>query len=277
MSFAPEFDSRWVEIIEPLVSKQLKLKANRVDYNLSGESIVFDIMDGIAHARLVIADITSTQMSDVTGTVWPQRNGNVMWELGIAHTMRVPNDVLVIRSDNQPSIFDLTQFRAFTYDPTQVGEALHSLEFLAQDRLRATKQDQDAYVTRCAGSLDPASLNFLLSSMPFDGREFTITSSLINVIGSSRLFELGLIRISSVQGIKAANENDSPVEVKSVLSHMKRGTKNTAAMLLSGYSVISSALVCAWSLNKKTNPPASVRLMLHTFPKGGFVPWSLAR
>ena len=84
MSFAPEFNRRWERVIEPAISQELKLRANRVDYNDSGESVIHDIMDGISHSRLVLADITSSQMTDRRGQEWPQRNGNVMWELGIA-------------------------------------------------------------------------------------------------------------------------------------------------------------------------------------------------
>src|SRR5262249_37251083 len=140
MSFAPEFDDRWVRVIEPCIREDLGLKANRVDDNKSGESIVKDILDGIAHAKLVLADITSSPMRDHHGHVWPQRNGNVMWELGITHVMRVPDEVVVVRSDNDQSIFDLTQFRAFQYEPLDVLVARRYLAELARDRLRAVEQ-----------------------------------------------------------------------------------------------------------------------------------------
>src|SRR4051812_14440909 len=96
-SFAPEFNRRWERVIEPAITQELKLRANRVDYNDSGESVIHDIMDGIAHSRLVVADITSTPMTDRRGSVWPQRNGNVMWELGVAHVMRLPDEVIIVR------------------------------------------------------------------------------------------------------------------------------------------------------------------------------------
>jgi hypothetical protein len=104
MSFAREFGDRWRRVIEPAIREDLQLTPNRVDYNLSGESIVHDILDGIAHARLILADITSSIMTDQYGELWPQRNGNVMWELGIAHLMRLPDEVLLVRSDNGWSI-----------------------------------------------------------------------------------------------------------------------------------------------------------------------------
>jgi hypothetical protein len=197
MSFADEFQDRWIEVIEPTVREGLGLKANRVDYNLSGESIVHDMIDGIAHARLVLADITSTKMRDALGANRPQRNGNVMWELGIAHTMRMPDEVLVVRSDNDPSIFDLTQFRAFSYDPTCVADAKAMLHTLAADRLRSVDQMKSDYVKRCAEALDPGSMDFL-GSVPLTGESFAIDVNLMNAIRYPRLFELGILRTVSM-------------------------------------------------------------------------------
>src|SRR6266545_7578750 len=137
MSFAPEFEDPWTQIIEPAIREDVHLMPNRVDYNRSGESIVHDILDGIAHARLILGDITCTVMRDTRGTAWPQRNGNVMWEVGIAHVTRVPDEVILIRADYEPSIFDLTQFRAFPYDPSNISETRAMIAGLCNDRLRA--------------------------------------------------------------------------------------------------------------------------------------------
>jgi hypothetical protein len=162
MSFAPEFDVRWRRVIEPAIREELGLRPNRVDYNASGESVVYDILDGITHARLVLADITSSPMTDRRGEVWPQRNGNVMWELGIAHVTRLPDEVIVVRSDSDPSLFDLTQFRAFPYDPGDTVEARRILVSLASDRIKAVDQSRSDYVRRCAEALDPGSTGMAL-------------------------------------------------------------------------------------------------------------------
>lgn len=198
MSFAPQFDDRWQHVIQPAICEDLKLTANRVDYNVSGESIMHDILDGIAHAKLILADITSSPMSDDRGCAWPQRNGNVMWELGIAHVMRLPDEVLVVRSDSDRSIFDLTQFRAFQYDPSEASNARRILVTLARDRLRAVDRSKSDYVKRCAEALDPASVDFLLNAVPYDGRQFPIKLNMRNAIGCPRLFELGILRTDSV-------------------------------------------------------------------------------
>jgi hypothetical protein len=214
MSFAPEFDSRWQSVIEPTIREDLRLTPNRVDYNLSGDSVVHDILDGIAHARLIIADITSTPMRDVCGQVWPQRNANVMWEVGIAHVMRLPDEVLLIRSDGDPSIFDLTQFRIFSYDPTNVPAARDLLKRLLDNRLKSIDQSKAACVQRCADALDPYAAGFLLGKVPVDGREFSITTSMYNAFPVSRLFDLGTLRVSSYNVVFSRAKDQPPVDIR---------------------------------------------------------------
>jgi hypothetical protein len=164
MSFAAPFQSRWTNVLKPAIEDDLKLTANRVDYNSSGESVLHDILDGIANARLVIADITSSPMLDPGGTTWPQRNGNVMWELGVAHSMRLPDEVLIMRSDNEPSIFDLTQFRAFQYDPTDTASARSTVHHFGNDRLRTIEQTKSRKVMEAIESLDADSLTLVIAN-----------------------------------------------------------------------------------------------------------------
>jgi hypothetical protein len=203
MSFAPEFDDRWLRVIEPCIREDLGLKPNRVDYNVSGESIVHDILDGVAHAKLVLADITSSPMRDVRGQTWPQRNGNVMWELGIAHVIRVPDEVVVIRSDNDPSIFDLTQFRAFPYDPRDVAASRQMLTMLAKDRLRAVEQAAADHVRRCAASLDYAGWMVLSTAAAGQGIDPPVSRTMGQVMGNmatipaiARLLDMGALSTS---------------------------------------------------------------------------------
>lgn len=206
MSFAAEFEARWHDVICPMIEADLNLIANRVDYNLSGESILYDILDGIANARLVIADITSTDMTDSSGTTWPQRNGNVMWELGVAHSMRLPDEVIIVRSDNEPSIFDLTQFRAFQYDPLDVISARHILRTLAEDRLRSIDQTKHRKVREAIDSLDADSLALMLANEASDFFSVSRASTMREIMGEMtagikpairHLLTLGIIRFDS--------------------------------------------------------------------------------
>jgi hypothetical protein len=200
MSFAPEFEMTWAQIIEPAIREDVKLTPNRVDYNRSGESIIHDILDGIAHARLVLGDITCSLMRDMRGNVWPQRNGNVMWEIGIAHVTRVPDEVILIRADNEASIFDLTQFRAFPYDPANVPESRATVATLCKDRLRAVDQWRIDYVERYARELDfpcwmvlsQASANGYKQPTIRNMREVLSNISILPAI--TRLLEIGALK-----------------------------------------------------------------------------------
>ena len=65
--------SQWDFTVKPL----------RVDLSKTGDiSILTDIMDGIAHSEMFLADISSTGYDSKTAE--PYRNGNVMYEVGLA-------------------------------------------------------------------------------------------------------------------------------------------------------------------------------------------------
>lgn len=213
MSFAPEFAQRWQEVIEPTISDDLELTPNRVDYNLSGQSVVHDILDGIAHARLIIADITSMRMSDEHGKAWPQRNGNVMWELGIAHVMRLPDEVIMVRSDDDRSIFDLTQFRAFQYDPSDVPAARDVLLQLARDRLKTVDRSRSDHVRACVDTLHPHALLFLLDEVPETGCPFSIEATAGKALVVPRLFELGILR-SATFDLRKTETGATEIDIK---------------------------------------------------------------
>ena len=99
MSFAPQYESRFKNVITPAIQSLIvdgrRLEPYRVDISKSGDSILTDISDGIAHCRLVLADVSSVGRDAVTGQ--PYRNGNVMYEVGIALACRGPSDVLLVR------------------------------------------------------------------------------------------------------------------------------------------------------------------------------------
>ncbi len=200
VSFTDEFEPRWRDVIEPCIREDLKLKAVRVDYNESGESIVHDILDGIAHARLVIADITSKPIRSKPEES-RHRSANVMWELGLAHVMRLPDEVLVIRSDTDKSIFDLTQFRAFYYDPKDSIEARRELRRLAEDRLRSIDVTRAEQVRRATSLLDVPAMELLFEAASKETITHAIRmpvgmiAPLARVAAISKLLELGAIRM----------------------------------------------------------------------------------
>ena len=110
MSFAPQYQARYQEVIAPAIRAvalgDTTLTPHRVDLSKSGDSIITDIMDGIAHCRLFLADVSTIGKDAATGA--PYRNGNVMYEVGVALACRQSAEVLLLRDDDDKFLFDVS-------------------------------------------------------------------------------------------------------------------------------------------------------------------------
>lgn len=162
MSFDTRFTSRWTEVIKPAISSISKdgqrLTPIRVDAKVVGDSILTEILSGIGRAEVVFADITSIGFLEDK----PVRSGNVMYEVGLAHAVRLPEEVLLFRSDNDPLPFDTVNVRVNSYSPdshpdcakTKVAESI-------QSALKEVNLRRNLAVRQVAESLDAPSLEVL--------------------------------------------------------------------------------------------------------------------
>lgn len=87
--------------VKPVLENRCGLRCERADdiYDISG--VMQSVWEGINRARLVIADLT-------------ERNANVFYELGIAHTLGKPVIMLTQSMDFVP--FDLRHLRCIVYE-----------------------------------------------------------------------------------------------------------------------------------------------------------------
>jgi len=124
MSFDDRFQSRWENVISPAIRNvavnDTSLEPHRIDTRRIGDSILTEILGGITNDRLIFADITT--LGHVDGR--PIRNGNVMYEIGLAHSVRLPEEVLIFRSDSDHLLFDVANVRVNSYDPD--GDPKHA-------------------------------------------------------------------------------------------------------------------------------------------------------
>jgi hypothetical protein len=135
------------------------LKAFKVDLSKTGDSILTDIVDGIAHSQLVLADISSVGKDSVTGNAY--RNGNVMYEVGIALACRQPAEVLLIRDDNDRFLFDISTIPHMKLDFADKAAAIESLRIALQERLREQKYLYDARVQIALATLNQGEVQIL--------------------------------------------------------------------------------------------------------------------
>ena len=155
MSFDKTFQRRWNEVIRPAVSEieldGVSLEPVRVDVRRISDSIVTEILQGIAHHLVVFADVTTIGYVDDK----PIRNANVLYEVGLAHAIRLPEEVILFRSDEDQLIFDITNVRVNSYDPdTDPSTARELVIDSITDALKEVDLKRHLSVRRAAESLD---------------------------------------------------------------------------------------------------------------------------
>jgi hypothetical protein len=139
MSFAPEYHVRYEQVIaraiSPIRLNGTPLAPYRVDISKSGDSILTDIMEGVAHSRMILVDISSVGRDSKTGE--PYRNGNVMYEVGLALACRHPSEILLVRDDRDKFLFDGSTVSHMYLDFTDIEKARAALQIELEARLRA--------------------------------------------------------------------------------------------------------------------------------------------
>ena len=140
---------------------EVSLVPHRVDLPQVSDSILTEILDGIARCRLFLADITTIGALDGRHV----RSANVMYEVGLAHASRLPEEVLLVRSDGDPLNFDVSNVRVNTYDPDGTPEAARAgLSEAIRSCLSEVELRRSLAVRRAAEALDPRAWLLLLQS-----------------------------------------------------------------------------------------------------------------
>jgi hypothetical protein len=146
MGFDKQFQRRWEQVIMPSIV-EIGLEPHRVDASRISDSILTEILSGIGKSRLILADVSV----DSKGV----RNGNVMYEVGIAHAMRQPQEVVLFRSDKEKLLFDIANIRINTYDPDgDPNGAGRNVKGALSEALREIDTTKSLAVQRAAEALD---------------------------------------------------------------------------------------------------------------------------
>lgn len=141
MSFNEKYQERFEKIFKPAIESievnGSRLTAVRVDERKTGDSIILEIVKGIAISEIILADISSIDIElDNDGIT---RNGNVMYELGLAHAVKSPEKVLIVRDDNNKLLFDVSSIPCKTIDFTSIDAAKNQLVNLIADRIKQSE------------------------------------------------------------------------------------------------------------------------------------------
>ena len=159
MSFDKRFDSAWDRVFCPAVAALsadgTPLSAFRVNLTRKSDSIITEIVQSIAQCRLILADISTTGWNrSGLRRSRPIRNSNVMYELGIAHASRLPEEVVIVRADADPLDFDIAGVRVHQY-PAEFEAARETVQTLLREALASIDQRRNIAVKKALQTLDP--------------------------------------------------------------------------------------------------------------------------
>lgn len=222
MSFDPMFDKRWENVINPAIKQvernNLSLEPNRVDIRRVSDSILTEILTGISRSLVILADVTS--LGKIGNR--PVRNANVMYEVGLAHAIRLPEEVILFRSDNDELLFDLANVRVNSYDPDGDPEkARRRVGTTIVEAIKEVDLKRDLSVKAAAESLDYTCWDILLTAAAKDGIHPQPMKTMGQALGNarhisaiSRLLELGALRTNylHITPELLASPNDQPAE-----------------------------------------------------------------
>jgi hypothetical protein len=110
MPFAPEFDEVYAAIKDAVKGPEVGfVSCWRADERHGGGHILDDVVDGIARAEVIIADVTS-------------HNPNVFYELGIVHTVKDARAVIIITQAREEALpFNVRDLRCISYSPAELA------------------------------------------------------------------------------------------------------------------------------------------------------------
>lgn len=163
ISFADQFQARWERVLAPALGRLSHrgehVQPFRVDLSAASDAILTEILKAIADSMVIVVDITA--LSEQEGK--PIRNANVMYEVGLAHAVRPPEEVVLFRSDDMRLDFDIAGVRVHEYHPDEDPEAAQEIVIrTVLESLSAREARRRASVRAAAGQLTTPAVFLLL-------------------------------------------------------------------------------------------------------------------
>lgn len=119
-------EDNYVHSTRPICEKEFGLEVKRADEIFSTNPIFDDIVTAIERSIIIIVDITD-------------KNPNVFYELGMAHTLKQRNTIIITQDDFDDVPFDIAHFRIIKYNNTISGRSEY--EKVLKNTLRTVLTD----------------------------------------------------------------------------------------------------------------------------------------
>ncbi|MGA2769025.1 MAG: hypothetical protein ABSF24_12025 [Candidatus Bathyarchaeia archaeon] len=179
MPFSSQFEQRWKDIFKPAILS-CGLKPYRTKERLVSDSIPIDVLEGVGRAKLLLFDISNDEKD--------RPNPNVMYELGIAHAIRLPQEVIIVRDEKSENIsFDIRHLRWNKFSTQNAKNSRDKIRKLVINAEKQVDLTRDLMVRNVLGALDIDMISFLEVVRGYVDRGFDLCA-----FDSSRKGEYGL-------------------------------------------------------------------------------------
>jgi len=153
MPFSKEFEPRWKSIYKPAIIS-CNLKPFRVKERFVSDSIPIDILSGISRAKFLLFEISNEKTA--------RPNPNIMYELGIAHATRIPEEVIIIRDKQSENIpFNIKHIRWNNFSPQNSKQSITIIKNLIKKAKKEVDLTKDLIINKALNSLDIDMIGFL--------------------------------------------------------------------------------------------------------------------
>ena len=132
------------------------------------------------------------------------RNANVMYEVGLAHALRQPEEVVIFRSDSDRIPFDVASIRVHRYSPDDIAASRRLIADTIRECLRQIDLKKAIKVQQAVESLDDACLglieqNYGQPSFGFQQQQTKgqVLTAVPIRLAVFKLLELGIVRCAA--------------------------------------------------------------------------------
>ncbi len=189
MSFDPNYMTRYSAFIEDaIVAAGMKPKI--VARTTVSDSILTEILTDIGESGLIFADL-----SGPGGKPSP----NVMYEVGIAHATRQPQEVILFRGDTETdSLFDIANVRVKRYKVQDEATTKTQITTAIQDALKEIDLTKSLLVRRVAEEVLADEFTLLIRMAQHGGKIVTSRHEKANFDALEKHLERGILKLASL-------------------------------------------------------------------------------
>lgn len=194
MPFDTSFDEKYKTIEEATRIAGFKGKtAERVDKTVQADQIYIKIIHKIANSKMLLFDLSDDP--EVPCGCKKHANSNVIWELGVALSIREQQDIVIIKEKSNSELpFNIRQILHNEYDKNEfttewlaeiLGSALKAQKWHKSKRVHAAAASLDSFCVEFIQQFGRYPLNFNIGQQKTDIEKY--------VSSASKLIDLGML------------------------------------------------------------------------------------